>query len=141
MTHNFFAVNSDYRRARILAFLLDLAVPAVISDAVALVLAALLWRVLPGGRDRLGWIFLPAAAAALAVFLLRDARGGRARKWLALEVRTREGGIPGAGASIRRNLLLLVPGWNLFDAWPVFRDGLASRRSDDRRGLRVQPCD
>jgi hypothetical protein len=141
MTHNFVVLNPDYRRARLLAVLLDLAVPTVIADAVALALAFLLWRLLPGERERIGWIFLPAAAAALASFLLRDVRGGRARKWLALEVRDREGGLPGAWTSIRRNLLLLLPVWNLFEAWPVFRDGLAARRSDARHGLQVRPCD
>jgi hypothetical protein len=132
-------MNPEARRARILAFLLDLAIPAAVADAAALAAAAALWRVLPSARPAAPWLFLPAGAFTLAAFLLRDARGGRARRWLALEVARPEGRPPGAWASIRRNLPLLVPGWNLFEAWPVFSDGLAARRSDRRQGLSVRP--
>ena len=45
-----------------------------------------------------------AASAAVAAFLLRDRRGGRARRWLALEARRPDGRPPGAWGSIRRNL-------------------------------------
>jgi hypothetical protein len=134
-------MNSEYRRGRLLAFCLDLAIPALVADAAGLLAAALLWRLLPGSRPFLPALFPLAAAAALVVFLLRDVRGGRARRWLALEVRTRAGEPPGVWASVRRNLPLLVPGWNLVEAWPVLRDGLAPRPSDRRLGLRVAPCD
>jgi hypothetical protein len=134
-------MNPEYRRARLLAFCLDLAIPMLAADAVGLLLAALLWRVLPSAREAAAWIFPAAGTAALGAFLLRDARGGRARRWLALEVRDRSQRMPGAWASIRRNLPLLVPGWNVLDAWPVFRDGLASRRCDRGRGLHPVVCD
>ena len=47
-------------------------------------------------------------------------------------------GRPGAAGSIRRNLPLLIPLWNLFDAWPVLRDGEAARVSDRITGIRVR---
>lgn len=136
-------MNSEHRRARLLAFLLDLTIPALAADAAALPIAFLLGRLVPAGQAAVAgaWIFLPAAAGALAAFLLRDARGGRARKWMALELRDRTGAQPGPWGSIRRNLPLLVPGWNLIEVWPVLRDGLAPRPSDRRRGLQVVPCD
>ncbi len=134
-------MNSEVRRARAFALLLDLLIPAAIADAAGLLLTAAVWYVAPESSPRAAWIWLPAAAAALFAFLLRDRRGGRARRWLALEVRDREGLTPGGWGSIRRNLPLLVPGWNLIEAWPILRDGLAARPSDRRRGFEVAPCD
>jgi len=129
------------RRARALAVGIDLLVPAAIADAVALVLTVCV-RLLAPDRFALAiWIWAAAAAVALAVFLLRDARGGRARRWLALEVRDGAGRLPGLRGSVRRNLPLLVPVWNVFEAWPVLRDGQAVRPADRRRAFRVVPCD
>jgi len=134
-------MNSEMRRARAFALLLDLLIPAAIADAVGLLLTAAVWYVAPEISPRAAWIWLGAAAAALGAFLLRDGRGGRARRWLAFEVRDREGQAPGRWGSIRRNLPLLVPGWNLIEAWPILRDGRAARPSDRRRGFEVAPCD
>lgn len=134
-------MNAPYRRARLVALFLDVAIPAALADAAALPLAVVLWRFWPAAREATIWLWSPAAAAALTAFLLRDARGGRARRWMALEVRDADGLPPGPWRSVRRNLLLLLPGWNAVEAWPALRDGLAPRRSDRRAGLRVVPCD
>ena len=134
-------MNAPYRRGRLLALCLDVAIPAAVAAAVALPLSAALWRVWPAAREATLWLWAPAATAALAAFLLRAARGGRARRWMALEVRNADGRPPGAWGSVRRNLPLLLPGWNAIEAWPALRDGLAARRSDRRSGLRVVPCD
>lgn len=126
------------RRARLLALFLDVLVCAGIADAVGLPLTALVWRFWPGGRGAIPWLWGVLAAGAILAFLLRDARGGRARRWLAVEVRTSEGGPPGPWRSIARNAVLLVPGWNLWDAWPALRDGQgAPRRCDRALGLRI----
>ena len=125
------------RRLRILAFLLDLLLCTVAADAAALLATALVWFWIPVWRGALPWVWAAAAAGALAAFLLRDASGGRARRWLALEAVRPDGGPPGAVNSIRRNLPLLVPIWNLFEAWPVLRDGAAVRPADRRTGIRI----
>jgi len=125
------------RRARILALFLDVLVCAAPADLAGLIVTALLWRLVPAARTWIPAVWIAAGAGATAAFLLRDARGGRARRWLALEVRAADGSEPGAWRSIRRNLPLLVPLWNLWDAWPLLRDGDAARRSDRRAGLRM----
>ena len=124
-------------RRRLLAALLDLLVPAAAADAAGLLLTAAVWRYAPAARPALPWAWGALAAGALAAFLLRDARGGRARRWLALEASRPGGGPPGAWGSLRRNFPLLVPGWNLYDAWPLTRDGGAPRRSDRATGIRI----
>jgi hypothetical protein len=128
---------SAMRRIRILAFLLDLLVCAAVADAVGLVLTGILWFSLRGLLGAIPWIWLTAAAGGLFAFLLRDASGGRARRWLGLEVVGPEGRSPGRAASLARNLPCLVPIWNLLDAWPMLRDGSAQRRCDRRLGIRV----
>ena len=125
------------RRLRILAVLLDLLLCSVIADAAALLVTAVVWFWAPAWRGALGWVWVAAAAGALAAFLLRDTAGGHARRWLALEAVRPDGSPPGAINSIRRNLPLLVPIWNLFEAWPVFRDGSAVRPADRRTGIRI----
>jgi hypothetical protein len=125
------------RRARILALFLDVLVCAVPADLAGLTLTWILWRFIPSARTSIPAVWIGAALAATAAFLLRDARAGRARRWLGLEVRAADGSAPGAWRSIRRNLPLLVPLWNLWDAWPFLRDGEASRRSDRRGDLRM----
>jgi len=134
-------MNAPYRRVRLLALFLDVAIPAALADAVALPLSAAIWRLWPSARTGTLWLWVPAAAAAVAAFLLRDAGGGRARRWMAVEVRREDGRPPGAWRSVWRNLPLLIPGWNAIEAWPALRDGLAPRRSDRRAGLRIVPCD
>ncbi|MEP6800466.1 MAG: hypothetical protein ABJC07_00910 [Acidobacteriota bacterium] len=126
------------RRDRILAFFLDLLVCAGCADAAGLLLTALLWWAVPGGRAAIPAVWGAAAAAAIAAFLMRDARGGRARRWLGLEAAGPNGRVPGPAASFRRNLPLLIPGWNMVEAWPVLRDGDAVRRADRRTGVRIQ---
>lgn len=130
-------MNSSLFRARLLAFFLDLALCAFFADLLGLAATALIWLWAPGWRRAISWIWAAAAAAALFAFLLRDASGGRARRWLALEVTDPRGRAPGAWGSIRRNLPLVVPVWNLLEAWPVIRDGRAQRSADRKRGLRV----
>ncbi|HTO87194.1 MAG TPA: RDD family protein [Thermoanaerobaculia bacterium] len=127
-------MNSDTRRARGLALWLDLLIPAAVVDALGLAATAAVWYLRPAAAAYLGWVWGALAAAALIAFLLRDANGGRARRWLGFEVRDGEGGPPGLWRSTRRNLPLLVPGWNLLEVWPVFRDGKAPRRSDRQLG-------
>ena len=125
------------RRTRLLALFLDLLVCAGIADGVGLALTAGVWRLWPSARGAIPGIWAVLAAAAIVGFLLRDARGGRARRWLALELRGTDGRPPGVGRSIARNLVLLVPVWNLIDAWPALRDGEAPRRCDRTLGLRI----
>ena len=126
------------RRTRLLALFLDVLLCAALADAVGLLASALVWRLLPAARTVIPGIWAALAALAAAAFLLRDARGGRARRWLALEARREaDGRPPGAWGSVRRNLPLLVPIWNLVDAWPVLRDGEAPRRCDRSTGIRI----
>jgi uncharacterized RDD family membrane protein YckC len=126
------------KRARILAFFLDVLVCAGCADVAGLAATALLWESVPGGRELIPWVWGAAGAGAVCAFLLRDSSGGRARRWLGLEVVRPDGRPPGAAGSIRRNLPLLIPLWNLFDAWPVLRDGEAARVSDRITGIRVR---
>ncbi len=125
------------RRARILSLLLDVLVCAAVADIVGLALTAMVWRYLPAARTAIPWMWASLSAAATAAFLLRDARGGRARRWLALEIRRADGRPPGALGSLRRNLPLLIPFWNLYDAWPLLEDGEAPRRCDRKSGTRI----
>jgi hypothetical protein len=125
------------RRARILSLLLDVLLCAAPADVVGLAATVLIWRYAPSVRPAVPWVWAVLAAGATVAFLLRDARGGRARKWLALEARNPDGRPPGALGSIRRNLPLLIPLWNLYDAWPLLKDGSASRRCDRRAGTRI----
>ena len=117
---------------RILAFFLDLLVCAGCADVAGLLITVFLWAAAPGGRRAIPAVWAAAGLAAAAAFLLRDARGGRARRWLGLEAVGPDGAIPGRAASVRRNLPLLVPGWNLVEAWPVLRQGDAIRPADRR---------
>jgi hypothetical protein len=125
------------RRTRLLALFLDVLACAAVADLAGLGLTAIVWRFLPAARDAIPWIWGGLAAVATVAFLLRDARGGRARRWLALEVRSPDGRPPGVWRSIARNLPLLIPIWNLFDAWPALRNGEAPRRCDRALGLRI----
>jgi hypothetical protein len=120
-----------------MALFLDVLVIAAVTDIVGLLLTGILWRYFPAGRPAVVWIWRGLAAAGVAAFLLRDARGGLSRRWLALEARRPDGRLPGVPASVGRNLALLLPLWNLYDAWPVFRQGDAPRRADRRWGTRI----
>ncbi len=124
-------------RARLLALFLDVLVCSVPADVAGLALTWVVWRFAPGARAAVPGIWLAAGGLATVAFLLRDARGGRARRWLGLEARRPDGSAPGAWGSIRRNLPLVIPVWNLWDAWPLTRDGEAPRRCDRGNGTRI----
>lgn len=128
------------RRARILAFFLDLLLCAATADLAGLAVTWAVWRFVPGLRTALPLVWAGLGAAATAAFLLRDAGGGRARRWLALQAVKGDGRPASRWDSIRRNLPLLVPVWNLVDAWPVLRDGQAPRRCDRAVGTRIIPA-
>jgi hypothetical protein len=125
------------RRARLLALFLDVLVCAVPGDLAGLLLTGFIWRFLPSWRGGIPAVWIVVGAAATGAFLLRDAGGGRARRWLALEARRPDGGPPGPLGSIRRNVPLLVPLWNLYDAWPMLRRADGERRTDRRTGIRI----
>jgi hypothetical protein len=125
------------RRARLLALFLDVLVCAAPADLAALAATWMLWRFVPAWRGLIPAVWIAAGAAATGLFLLRDARGGRARRWLAIEARRPDGGPPGRWGSIRRNLPLLLPLWNLYDAWPLLRNEGSARRTDQRTGIRM----
>jgi len=129
------------RRLRILAVLLDLLICAVVADGVGLVASGIAWFWIPAFRAALGWLWGGAAAGALVAFLLRDARGGRARRWFGLEAVRPDGAPPGGLGSIRRNLPLLIPIWNVYEVWPVLHEGTAARRSDLKTGVRIVSTD
>jgi len=124
-------------RRRLLALFLDALLCASIADAAGLGSTALVWRYLPAAREAIPWMWLVLALGTIAGFLLRDARGGRARRWMALEAQGPDGRAPGAWGSLRRNLPLLLPGWNVYDAWPALFDGSAPRRTDCRTRTRI----
>lgn len=128
------------RRARLLAFVLDLFLCAAAADLAGLGLTALLWNAGVRGPAILA-AWAAVAAGAIAAFLLRDARGGRAKRWLAFGLRDASGRPPGSTGSIRRNLPLLVPVWNLFQVLPILRDGGSARPADRGRGLSVVALD
>ena len=98
---------------------------------------ALLWlRRAPSAGTSLD--LAPSAGGAAAVaFLLRDSRGGRARRWFALEARDEAGNPPGRWGSIRRNLPLLIPFWNLAEVWPLLPTEPPSGRPTGPRGIRI----
>jgi uncharacterized RDD family membrane protein YckC len=122
-------------RQRALALVLDAAIVAAVVDVpgVAALAAAFFFFPevsLPG----LGWAIF---GATLLLWLCRDARGGLSRKWLGIEIEDRRGRPPGLGRAILRNLPRLVPGWNLYEAWRIARDGERPRTLDGPLGLRV----
>ena len=125
------------RRARLYALFLDVLLCAVPADLAGLLLTGFTWRFAPGLRVAIPAIWIVAGAAATLSFLLRDAGGGRARRWLALEAQRPDGRPPGRLASIRRNLPLLLPVWNLYDAWPLLAGRNGERRTDRHTGIRI----
>lgn len=125
------------RRTRILAFLLDVLVCAALADAVGLCATGTIWLWIPGWYGAIPWLWAGVAALAAVGFVLRDVSGGRARQWLALQAIDREGYPPGVWGSVRRNLPLLIPIWNLVEVWPVLRRGQEERPSDRRSGTRI----
>jgi hypothetical protein len=125
------------RRARILAFLLDILVCAALVDVLGLFGTGAIELWTPLWRRAIPWLWAGAAALAAVAFLLRDVSGGRARRWLALRAIDREGHPPGVRGSVRRNLPLLIPIWNLIEVWPILRRLETERPSDKRSGNRI----
>jgi hypothetical protein len=54
---------------------------------------------------------------------------------MGMKIEDSRGRSPGFLRSICRNLPLLVPGWNLYEAWRVLRNGSAPRSLDRPLGL------
>ena len=124
-------------RLRLLSLFLDVLLCAGAADLIGLAATGGIWRYVPAARGLIPAVWAAAAAAATVAFLLRDASGGLSRRWFALEIRRADGALPGPAGSLRRNLPLLIPGWNLYDAWPALKDGGSSRRSDQAAGTRI----
>jgi RDD family len=125
------------RRTRLLALFLDIAIFAAVLDLAAFAATAVVAVVWPGYPQATTYPWIAAGFLLMTAILLRDARGGFARKWLALEVRRSDGSPASRIDSLARNFPLLVPVWNLFDALRVARDGRARRFGDERRGTSV----
>jgi uncharacterized RDD family membrane protein YckC len=122
-------------RQRALALALDAAIVSAAVDLPGVAALAVAFFFFPEvSLPGLGWTIF---GATLLLWLCRDARGGLSRKWLGLEIEDRRGRPPGIGRSILRNLPLLLPGWNLYEAWRVARDGNAPRTVDSALGLRL----
>ncbi len=121
-------------RQRALALALDAAIVAAAVDLAAvpaLVGAFFFFPDIP-----LGLLGAAVFGISLLLWLCRDARGGLSRKWLGLEIVDRQGRSPGILRSLLRNLPLLVPGWNLYEAWRIAR-GNRPRSVDSALGLRL----
>ncbi len=98
--------------------------PLLVASAVVFVIAAAATEAPVGLDDG----FRAAQTLAALLFLFRDAAGGSPGKKLFGLRLIRRGGEPaGLAASFARNLLLLVPGWNLIEIAQVIR------RRDGRR--------
>ena len=122
-------------RQRALALALDAAIVAAVVDVPGVAALAAAFFFFPDvSLPGLGWTIF---GATLLFWLCRDARGGLSRKWLGIEIEDRRGRPPGIGRSILRNLPLLLPGWNLYEAWRVARNGESPRSLDAPLGLRL----
>lgn len=111
-------------RRRTLALFLDAAIIAAIVDLTAVPVLGALFLFFPAVPLRvIGWA---AFVVSLLALLCRDARGGFSRKWLGLEITDTKGDRPGVLRSAARNLPLLVPGWNLYEAWRAARGRMRS---------------
>ena len=120
-------------RQRGLAFFLDAAIVAAAVDVPAFAVLSAAFLFFPGlSLTGIAWATFGLSLAGL---LCRDARGGFSRKWFGLQVEDRKGRPPGLGRSILRNLPLLVPGWNAYEAWRAARG--RDRSLDGVLGLAV----
>ena len=120
-------------RQRALAFFLDAAIIAALVDLPAVLALAAVSLFFPDvSLGRVGWV---AFAISLLGLLCRDARGGLSRKWLGLEVADSKGNRPGIVRSAVRNLPLLVPGWNVYEALRAARG--QGRSVDGPLGLSI----
>ncbi|HET9794156.1 MAG TPA: RDD family protein [Thermoanaerobaculia bacterium] len=120
-------------RQRALALALDAAIVAGAVDLVAVPALVGAFFFFPEvSLSSLGSVFF---GISLLLWLCRDTRGGLSRKWLGLEIVDRNGRRPGLVRSVLRNLPLLVPGWNLYEAWRVAFGGDRPRSVDSALGL------
>jgi uncharacterized RDD family membrane protein YckC len=120
-------------RLRVLSAALDAFLIAAAVDVPAVVVLSVFFLVSP--TLPLVPVGLAACAASLVGFLLRDATGGLSRKWLGFRIEKEDGRSPGWLASVLRNLPTLVPGWNLYEAYRIWRHPGESRPVDRRLGL------
>ena len=111
-----------------LSFALDAVTLACLVDAPALIALAAAFFFFPDVR--LTEIGVFAFIVFLLAVLFRDARGGFSRKWLGFKIEDENGRDPGWARSALRNLPLLVPGWNVWEAVCVLRYGDAPRPID-----------
>jgi hypothetical protein len=86
----------------------------------------------------LGEAGLAAFALFVVLFLCRDATGGFSRKWLGSRIEDHRGRPPGIWRSALRNLPLVIPGWNIYEAARVLRQGEEPRGIDRLLGLRLR---
>jgi uncharacterized RDD family membrane protein YckC len=123
-------------RLRVLSAALDAVLIAAAVDlpAVALLLAFFL----ASSTVPLVPVGLAASAASLVGFLLRDATGGLSRKWLGFRIEKEDGRAPGWPASVLRNLPTLAPGWNLYEAYRMWRKPDEARPVDRWLGLHLK---
>lgn len=120
---------------RAAAFGIDLAIFAglpLLVSAVA-VFGTLLFVAEP--PDALAAVFRVAQGVFVIGLLLRDSSGSSpGKRVVGLKVVGSLGRPPGLWSSTVRNLPLLVPGWNLFEAWSVWRRPDALRSGDRAAG-------
>jgi hypothetical protein len=120
-------------RERALALLADWTLVAFLVDVPALAALVVMFFFFPDAPLR--ETGFAAFCLELLLFLARDTTGGLSRKWMGMKIQDSRGRNPGFLRSICRNLPLLVPGWNLYEAWRVFRNGSSPRSLDRPLGL------
>ncbi len=123
-------------RLRVLSAALDAVLIAAAVDLPAV--AVLLAFFLASSAVPLVPVGLAASAASLVGFLLRDATGGLSRKWLGFRIEKADGRAPGWPASTLRNLPTLTPGWNLYEAYRMWRTPGEARPVDRWLGLHLK---
>ena len=131
-------VPSERLWLRAAAFGIDLICLAggpLLLATVVVFLVGLLAAEPPAG---LPWVYRAGQLVFVLLFLLRDVRGASPGKLLlGLEVRTRDGAPVGPFASVLRNLPLLVPLLNLYEAAAVVRRPDSRRLGDRLAGTNV----
>ena len=123
-------------RLRALSLALDSVIFAFLVDAPAAIALGAAFFFFPDAR--LVEIGAFALGLFLLVFLSRDTRGGFSRKWLGFKIEDGRGRPPGWLRSVLRNLPLVVPGWNVWEAVSVLRHGDRPRPIDRLLGLRFR---
>jgi hypothetical protein len=114
---------------------LDAAIVAAVVDVPAVGALLAIFLFFPGvSLMAVAWITFGLSLCGL---LCRDVRGGLSRKWLGFQIEDARGRPPGIARSAARNLPLLIPGWNVYEAWRALRG--RARSVDRALGLRVCP--